>query len=321
MGMKTIFFGTPDFAVPALEALAASPYRPMLAVTRPDRPRGRGHKLTPCPVKSRALELGIEVAEPERLRGNADFTERVKTMAPDLIVVAAYGNILPNEVLDTPARGCVNIHASLLPKYRGAAPVHRAVQAGEKETGVSLMYMSAGLDEGDVIAASALDIGDMDTGRLQEELARLGASLLMEYMPLIKEGKAPGTPQDHSAATYARMVTKEEGHIDFSAGTDEVLNLIRAMTPIPGAYAIKEGQSWKIRRARAAAAEELSALSVDGDRRPKPGDIMKASSEGIMAITADGAVVIQEIQTPGKRPMDVSDYLRGHGIDKTEGFT
>jgi len=315
MGLRTVFFGTPEFAVPALDALAGSPYRPMLAVTRPDSPKGRGYRLSACPVKERAMGLGIDVESPEALKGNAGFSRRIAVLRPDLIVVVSYGNILPTEVLAAPRLGCVNIHGSLLPQYRGAAPVHRAILAGEEETGVSLMYLSEGLDEGDVIGRSRLPIGDMDTGRLQKALSETGASLLMEYMPLIEKGEAPRFPQDHFRATYAPMVRKEEGHIDFSAGTGRVLRLVRAMTPAPGAYAMKGGQAWKVRKA--------SGLPLEGRLPGKavPGEIIKVSDDGIAVATADGAVLLEEIQTPGKRPMKAADYLRGNSVDGAEGFS
>ena len=314
--MRVIYFGTPDFAVPALEALAGSHHRPQLVVTRPDRPRGRGHKLTPCPVKSKAVELGINVDAPETLRGNTEFFDRLKSLEPDLIVVAAYGNILPNEVLNVPRLGSVNIHASKLPKYRGAAPIHRAVLSGEEETGISLMYMSEKLDEGDVIAVSSIAIGEMTTGQVEVRLAHLGASLLLEHMPLIEAGKAEGRPQDGGMATYAPMVAREEGHIDFSAGTADALNRIRAMTPAPGAYAVIGGEAWKIHKAKAAAEGELAEAKTAA-----PGDIIGVGPAGITVRTVDGGIILERIQIPGKRPMDVSDYLRGHGLDKTERFT
>jgi methionyl-tRNA formyltransferase len=316
--MKIIFFGTPDFAVPALEALADTGHAVALVVTQPDRPRGRGHRITPCPVKSLADRLAIPTEQPETIRNNRVFFDCVTRLRPDLIVVAAYGNILPEDILMIPRLGCVNIHASLLPKYRGAAPIHRAVQAGERETGVSLMRMSAGMDEGDVIATAAVAIGQMDTGQLHDRLADVGADLLIKTLPAIEAG-AMGTPQDHESATYAPMIEKGEGHVNFSLGEEDTVNLIRGMNPFPGAFVVRNGETWKIRKARRATEEERKTLLTTGGNL-ETGVVIEADRTGISVRTEDGAVVIEEIQPPGKRSMTVDAFLRGYKIDRGERF-
>jgi methionyl-tRNA formyltransferase len=314
--MRIIYFGTPDFAIPALMALHESRHRVVLAVTQPDRPRGRGKRVSPSPVKAKAMELGIPVAQPETVRGAREFFDSMTRMAPDLIVVAAYGKILPKEVLELPRLGCVNIHASLLPRYRGAAPIHRAILAGERETGVCLMVLSEGMDEGDVIARTAVEIGEMNTGQLHDCLAERGAALLMEQLPAIETGEARRSPQEHEAATYAPMVQKEEGHIDFAVSSRDVVNRIRAMTPFPGAWVHYGEQIWKLRAARIT---EAAGLAGQGSLEA-PGTILAVSEAGIVVKTADGAVVIEEIQPPGKRAMEVAAFLLGNQMREAERF-
>ena len=316
--MRIIFFGTPDFAVPTLEALANAGQELTLLVTRPDRPRGRGHRVTPCPVKSLADRLHVPTAQPETLRRNRVFFDCVTRLHPDLIVVAAYGNILPEDILTIPRLGCVNIHASLLPKYRGAAPIHRAVLAGDRETGISLMRMSTGMDEGDVIATATVEIGDMDTGQLHDRLAKAGADLLIETLPAIEKGTR-GTPQDHSLATYAPMIEKGEGHVDFSLGEKETVDLIRGMNPFPGAFVMRNGEAWKLRKARRATKEEQELFLVTGEGL-EVGMVIGADQTGIAVKTKDGAIFIEEIQPPGKRSMTVDAFLRGYKIGRGERF-
>ncbi|MDR1028044.1 MAG: methionyl-tRNA formyltransferase, partial [Clostridiales Family XIII bacterium] len=228
-GTTIVYMGTPEFAVPALSGLIRAGWDVALAVTQPDRPVGRGKKLTHSPVKRCALASGIPVAQPAVLRGNVEFIGRIADLRPDLIVVAAYGKILPRDVLEIPKLGCVNIHASLLPKYRGAAPIHRAVEAGERTTGVTLMYMTEELDAGDIIEAAGIGIAGMNTGQVYDLLAPLGARLLMDALPDIVAGTAGRTAQDCDAATYAPPVDKAEGHIDFAEPVRAIENRIRAM--------------------------------------------------------------------------------------------
>ncbi|MDR1953057.1 MAG: methionyl-tRNA formyltransferase [Clostridiales Family XIII bacterium] len=307
--VKIVYMGTPDFALPALSALVHEDWNVSLVVTQPDRPRGRGKSVTPSPVKLRASELCLPIAQPDRIKDNAEFVNLITDLHPDLIVVAAYGKILPRELLDIPRFGCVNIHASLLPKYRGAAPIHRAVEAGETETGVTLMYMAEELDAGDIIAAARIDIAGMNTGQVHDLLAPLGAKLLTDTLPAIVAGTAPRVTQDHDAATYAPMVRKEEGHIDFNAPACVIGNKIRAMNPAPGAYAFLDDMQMKIVRAR------VCEDAPNAETAPKPGTLLCVSQDGITVAARDGVVILDVIQAPGKKPLRVSEYLKGNAID------
>ncbi|MDR1068364.1 MAG: methionyl-tRNA formyltransferase [Clostridiales Family XIII bacterium] len=304
--MALVFMGTPDFAAVALRALASSGQTVTLAVTQPDRPRGRGHKLVPSPVKAAAESLGIEVAQPERIRGNGEFMRKLTELKPDLIVVAAYGQLLPKELIDVPRRGCVNIHASLLPRYRGAAPVHRAVEAGDEVTGVTLMRISEGLDEGDMLDSRAVRIGECTTGELTEKLAEAGAEMLLADMDALLAGELAGVPQDGARATYAPMVSKEEGRIDFAADPAAVLRKIRAMDPFPGAYTYLGGEKLKVSAAHIAG--EITGMP--------PGTVAGADENGITVAAGSGAVVLDRVQLPGKKVMNAADFLRGHTVPK-----
>jgi methionyl-tRNA formyltransferase len=318
--VRIVYMGTPAFAVPALTRLYEAGYDIVYVVTQPDRPRGRGHKLLPSPVKAKALELGLDVLEPVTIRGNDDFIGALREAAPDLIVVAAYGKILTKEVLDIPPLGCVNIHASLLPKYRGAAPVHRAIEAGEQETGITLMYMSEGLDEGDMIASSKLTIGGQNSGQITERLAAIGADLLIAGMDEIITGEAHRTPQDNGSSTYAHPVMKGEGHIDFSAPADAVVRKVRAMTPSPGAFAYLGADKVKIIEAEVADGYPGAGQVGEAGADDAPGTVAGGKTDGVLVNTGEGMIVIKIIQMPGKKPVIVKDYLRGNsfGADRFE---
>ena len=309
--LRIVYMGTPDFAVPALEALAGSGHQVVLCVAKPDVPRDRGKKLQSCPVKQAAQALGIPVETPEKIRKNEEFLNRLEDLAPDLIVVAAYGKILPKAVLDVPRLGCVNIHASLLPKYRGAAPIHRAVINGDDETGISLMYMAQALDSGDVIAQRRTPVGEKTTGLLFDELASMGADLLIETLPALEEGTAGRTPQDESLATYAPMVFKEDGVIDFSKDARTVCCLVRGFCSWPTASTVYAGQVMKVHMAREAG--RLSDICPGG---AAPGTVVKADKTGLyVACGGDTAAALTNIQMPGKKAMDVSAWLLGNRIE------
>jgi methionyl-tRNA formyltransferase len=249
--------------------------------------------------------------QPESLRDSIAWNEALAKAAPDLIVVCAYGKILPKETLETPRLGCVNIHASLLPKYRGAAPIHRAVEAGEPETGVTLMFMSEGLDEGDMIAARSMPIEGMNAGEVTEALAKIGAELLADELPAIIEGVAVRTPQDANGATYAPPVQKEEGRINFSADAKTVCRKILAMTPSPGAYAFLGDDKTKLIRAEASSRQESA-----GSRDIVPGTVLNTDGGTVnVASGHSGIVAIERLQSPGGKPMDSADWLRGHKIE------
>ncbi len=311
--LRVVYMGTPDFAVPALEALAKSGHGVTLAVTKPDTPRDRGKKLQSCPVKKKAEELGIEVCTPEKLRKNAGFREKLLGLSCDLIVVAAYGKILPVDILEIPRLGCVNIHASLLPRYRGAAPIHRAVINGDEKTGVSLMYMAEGLDCGDIIAQRETPVAEKTTGELFDELAVLGAELLIDTLPAIEEGRAPRIPQDESLACYAPMVFKEEGVVDFAKSAKSICRLIRGFNSWPTASTLYGGQVMKLHRAKEAGRAADIAPALAG---ALPGTVIKADKSGIyVACGEGGAVALTNIQMPGKKAMDVSAWLLGNRIE------
>ncbi|MDR2131743.1 MAG: methionyl-tRNA formyltransferase [Clostridiales Family XIII bacterium] len=302
--MRIVYMGTPAFAIPPLRMLCESGRAPVLTVTRPDRRRDRGKKLQSPPVKELSAAYGIPVSQPEDLRRGGEFWDLLGSAAPDLIVVAAYGKILPKEILNLPNLGCVNIHASLLPAYRGAAPIQRAVINGERETGVTLMRMAEAMDAGDIIAAERTEIGDKTSADLFDELANMGAALLDRMLPSIEKGCAPRLPQDESKATYAPMIRKEEAHVDFSKSPREVCNLIRGMNPHPTAFVLCGDAALKLWEAA-----PLDLLS----ERPA-GTVLSASDEGITVAAGGGAVRITVLQAPGKRPMSAADYLRGNKV-------
>jgi methionyl-tRNA formyltransferase len=307
-----MYMGTPDFAVPALDALRESGVDPVCVATRPDRPSGRGHRIVPAPVKARAEALGLPVVQPESLSRDGEWGAALEKACPDLIVVCAYGKILPKDTLDFPRLGCVNIHASLLPKYRGSAPIHRAVAAGERESGVTLMYMSEGMDEGDMIAARSIPIAGMNSGEVTVALAKLGAGLLLDELPAILGGAARREPQSDGEATYAPPVRREEGHIDFGGAPDAVVRQVLAMTPSPGAYAFLGGDKIKVWEARVSPDESGG--------RGGPGAVLCTRGVVTVATGERGAVDIVRLQSPGGKAMGAADWLRGHGLEQGAAF-
>jgi len=306
--MKIVYMGTPEFAVPPLERLTESGYQVVLVVTQPDKGRDRGKKVKFTPVKEKAVELGIEVIQPERIRGNEEFIERIRQISPDLIVVAAYGKILPAELLRIPRLGCINIHASLLPKFRGAAPIHRSIIEGEEITGVTLMYMEEGLDTGDMIASRSTVIGKKTTAELHDELSAMGADLLVELLPDIEKGTNPRIKQDDSKATYAPMISKQDELVDFSRSPEEIERLVRGLNSWPGAYTIYKGAPMKLWEAEA----------LDETTDVPYGTITGVSNRGIKVAAGGRTVLLKKIQMPGKKSMNVSEYIKGNKIDAGE---
>ncbi len=300
--------GTPEFAVPPLQKLCESGYQVVLVVTQPDKARDRGKKMQFPPVKEKAQEHGIEVLQPEKIRGNEEFITRIKEINPDLIVVAAYGKILPVELLQIPRLGCINIHASLLPKLRGAAPIHRSVIEGELTTGVTLMYMEEGLDTGDMIAARTTEIGKKTTAELHDELSVMGANLLITSLPYIEKGINGKTKQDDSKATYAPMIFKQDGLVDFNKAPEEIERLIRGLNSWPGAYTIYHGEPMKLWQAEA----------IDETANKPNGTILGVSNQGIKVAAGGRLLLLKRIQMPGKKAMDVSEYLKGNKIGDGE---
>ncbi|WP_324823711.1 methionyl-tRNA formyltransferase [Sinanaerobacter sp. ZZT-01] len=303
--MKIIYMGTPDFAVPALKALCEHGYHVPLVVTQPDKAKDRGKKIHITPVKEEAQKREITVLQPDKVKKNDDFLNRMKEENPDLIVVAAYGKILPKAILEIPRFGCINIHASLLPKYRGAAPIHRAIIDGEEKTGVTLMYMAEGMDTGDMIAKTETDILKKNVAQLHEELAQLGADLLIQELPAIFKGKNQRIKQDEKQATYAPMVFKSEGFLDFKKEPIVLERLIRGFNSWPGAHTIYKGNSVKIWEAEAL--EQSSVLPH--------GTIINVDKNGMDVAAGGKTLRITKLQFPGKRAMKIEDYIKGNKIE------
>ena len=305
--MKTVFMGTPDFAAVILEALAKSRHEIAYAVTQPDKAKNRGKKIQYTPVKELALEKGIEVLQPEKVRGNEDFIGQMRKCAPDIMIVAAYGQILPKEILELPKYGCINVHASLLPKLRGAAPIQKAIIDGEKETGVTIMQMAEGLDTGDMLLKESVEIGDMNYSRLHDRLAQIGSGLMLRALDLIEEGKIQPEKQDDSLSTYAHMISKADGKIDFSKSPEEIERLIRGFDPWPGAFCSYGDEAMKLWKARPL--EESTEEYAFGE-------ILSADEMGIKIACGGRALLVTEIQVPGKKRVSVKEYLKGNKIEK-----
>ncbi|MFW6369519.1 MAG: methionyl-tRNA formyltransferase [Myxococcota bacterium] len=304
--------GTPELAARVLEALLRGPDRVVGVVTQPDRPVGRGYDLKASPVKELALQAGLPILQPERIKGERGkaFREELARLKPELIVVAAFGKILPKEVLEMPAMGCVNVHASLLPRWRGASPINWAIAAGDTETGVSIMMMDEGLDTGPVILERRVPIAPGETGgSLHDKLASLGAQALMEALDLVREGRAQPKAQDDSGATYAPMLSREDARLDFERPADELERRVRAFQPWPGAFTRLQGRLLKVRRAKALpGGHETGVTEKD---RTEPGVIVSASAEGVDVACGQGLLRLLEVQPEGKRPMDAGAFVAG----------
>ena len=308
---RAIFFGTPAFAVPCLDALAAV-CDVVLCVTQPDRPSGRGLQLTPPPVKVRATELNIPVIQPTKVR-TPEFAAELRAANADIALVVAYGRILPKGVLEAPRLGCVNVHASLLPKWRGAAPIQWAVVNGDAESGVCLMQMDEGLDTGAVLSRESTAIGQDETsGELMERLSHVGATLVKRDMPRILRGELTAVPQEHEHATHASILEKSHGRIDFTKSASTVHNLVRGMSPWPGAHSQLKSQLVKVHKSHV-----VSAPS----KRGEPGEVVAVDKlEGIVVACGDGAIALTELQPEGKRRMSASDLLAGRFVSVGDRF-
>ena len=303
--MRLIYMGTPDFAVPPMEMLAQAGHEIIYAVTQPDAVRDRGKKIHFSPVKEKALELGIPVLQPAKIRRNEEFAQTLKDAAPDAIIVSAYGKILPKHILDLPKYGCLNIHGSLLPRFRGAAPIQAAIIAGDEETGVTIMRMNEGLDTGDMLAKAATPAAGKTCGQLHDELSEMGGRLLVETLEDIESALAGAEKQDDSRATYAPMISKEDGHVDFTMAPEEIERRMRAYDPWPGTFAEMSGKTFKLWRARA----------LEDRTDATPGTVLAAGGEGL-DISAGGRVLrVTQLQAPGKKRMETGDFLRGNVIE------
>jgi methionyl-tRNA formyltransferase len=309
--LRVVFFGTPAFAVPTLEALLHSRHAVVAVVTQPDRPRGRGHKVSDAPVKHRAIAAGLSILQPARLKDEG-FLSALRALDADLGVVAAYGKILTEDVLQTPRLGLINVHASLLPRYRGAAPVHRAVIAGERETGITIMRVVKALDAGPMLATVRRGIGASETSvDVERDLAQLGAALLVSTVDALADGSITETPQDDAASTYAPRLTKEDGAIDWSRSAAQIHNLIRGLQPWPHAFTYRHGQRVILLR---------SEPPVDGAADAAPGSITHAAGDDLRVATGAGSLRILEMQVEGKRPMTAREFLAGHRLTVGERF-
>jgi methionyl-tRNA formyltransferase len=302
--LKLILMGTPDFAVPSLIALHQSHHRILRVITQPDRPKGRGRRMAISPVKKAAVQLGYDVAQPSSAQGDG-FIATCFNPDPDLLVVVAYGNILPATVVSRLALGAVNVHASLLPHYRGAAPIQWAIINGDSHTGVTTMRMDAGMDTGDILLTDRTSIRPDDTAAtLHDRLAAMGAELLVHTLDRMATGDIEPIPQDDSQATYAPLLKKKNGEIDWHRSATAIERLIRGMTPWPGAYTFQEGQRLKIFRAAVA----LSTSDVT------PGTVVKGFADELRVATGEGMLSILELQGASGKRLPIADYLRGHPI-------
>jgi methionyl-tRNA formyltransferase len=308
--LRVVFFGTPDFAVPTLDALLASQHTVVAVVCQPDRPRGRGHKVSVGAVKARALTAGVPVLQPERLK-DEQFLASLRTLAADLGVVAAYGKILTDAVLALPRLGMINVHGSLLPRYRGAAPVHRAIIAGEAETGITIMRVVKALDAGPMLATARRPIGaDETSDDVERDLARLGAGLLVTVVDQLANGSVAETPQDDAAATYAHRLTKEDSRFEWEWPARRIHNLIRGLHPWPHAETFLHGRRLIL----------LRSAVVDQPTDVAAGTVVESTPGELVVAAGSGRVRLLELQAEGKRPMQARDFLAGHRVAPGERF-
>lgn len=304
--MRLIFMGTPDFAVPTLKTLIESEHEVIAVITQPDKPKGRGKEMQFTPVKQAAIEAGIPVYQPVRVR-DEKVVSMMAEWKPDAIIVAAFGQLLPKAILDMPVYGCINVHASLLPKYRGAAPIQWAVIDGEKESGVTAMLMNEGLDTGDMLKKVTVKIDEKETGdSLHDKLSVLGGGLMLEVLKELESGTAVRTPQTDEDSCYARMLKKEMGAIDFSMPAEKIERLIRGLNSWPSAYTHINGKTLKI----------WDADVLDEEYEGICGEIVKLSKDELLMKTGKGTLSLREVQLEGKKRMDLEAFLRGYPLQK-----
>ena len=322
--MRIVFMGTPDFSVPALKALVEVGHQVIAVVTQPDKPKGRGKEVQMTPVKIQAMEYGIPVYQPAKVR-EASFVEVLKGLEADVYVVIAFGQILPKAVLELPKYGCINIHASLLPKYRGAAPIQWCVIDGERETGITTMMMDVGLDTGDMLEKAVIPIEEKETGgSLHDKLSMAGGDLILSTLKKLEEGTLVRTPQTDEGTCYAKMLTKSLGDIDWNQGAVSIERLIRGLNPWPSAYTMWNGKTIKIWAADVIAGREaadfLSESGVPAETGTAPGTVVCSDKRGLVVCTGGGLLSIRELQMEGKKRMDTPAFLRGYPIPAGDVF-
>ena len=301
--------GTPEFAVPCLKMLVDKNYNVCAVVTKPDTKRGRGNKVSYCEVKEFAKGCNLLVLQPDKVKNNNEFLEKMRNINPDLIITCAYGKILPKEILDIPQYGCINVHASLLPKYRGASPINKAIIEGEKISGVTTMYTDIGMDTGDILLKQSVEItDDMTASELHDILADLGAKVLEETLIKLQQHKLVRIPQDSDKASYAGMMDKDTGKIDWNCQSLKIHNLVRGTNAWPVAFTYYKDCKIKIWKTKL----------IDGNTDKKPGTIIKVSKQGIDVATKDGIIRILEVQAPSKKRMNVCDYILGNKVEEGE---
>lgn len=307
--MKVVFMGTSDFSVPTLQSLIDEKHEVLAVVTQPDKPKGRGKAVQFTPVKELAVKYDIPVYQPKRIKENEEFYQDMKALNPDVMVVVAFGQILPIEILELPKYGCVNVHASLLPKYRGAAPIQWVILDGEENTGVTTMLLDTGVDTGDMLLKKVIPIEEKETGgSLHDKLSFAGGPLLIETLKRIEDGTITRTPQGETQSRYASMLTKELGKIDFTKSAVELERLIRGLNPWPSAYTSLHGKTLKI----------WDANVVEGSQDAKPGEIIAVGKSSFTVMTGEMALEIMEMQLEGKKRMTSEAFLRGYSVEKGE---
>lgn len=300
--MNIVFMGTPEFAVPSLESLYERGHNISMVITQKDSRKGRGKKMQPTPIKEKALELGLEVYQPDSIN-SIESMEKLKKISPDCVIVIAYGQILKKEILGIPKYGCINVHASLLPKYRGAAPINWAIINGEEKTGITIMEVDEGLDTGDMICSREIPIKEIDDSEsIHDKLSILGSELIIEALEGIEKGDFTKTPQEDELSSYASMLFKDTGKINWNDCGDKIKNLVRGLKPWPSAYMIYENDNVKIHKV-----EKIAKFSNEDN-----GTVVKVSDEGIFVNCEDGCIVIKELQFPGKKKLNISQYLNGN---------
>lgn len=306
--MKIVFMGTPDFAAKSLEKLIESKHEICAVITNPDKPANRGYELQMSPVKKLALDNGLEILTPLKIKNNEEIKEKLRSYDADIFVVVAYGKILPKDILDMPRLGCVNVHGSLLPKYRGAAPIQFAVINGDEKTGITTMLMDEGMDTGDMLLKEEYKILDEDTAEsVFEKLSELGGNLLLETLEKLEKGEITPIKQNEEEATYCTMLSKKDGEMDFNMTTNKLFSFVRGMTPWPSAYTFLDGKMLKVLDIDKSVKDQYSDFNV--------GEVVKTSKDGILVKTLDGVILLTKVQLEGKKAMNADEFLRGNKIE------